>query len=677
LRLLIGGSPRRVLVAIGLGLLILLGASFTVPDRLKVAGFTDPGSESARTYDTLRGVLGYDPEPGLIVIARADHDFRQAEHQAEVAELAATLARDPAVGKVDTAFGADGLPFLVTDDGRRTLLLVHFRSTDVDALAAPVERLREQARLPGAHVGIDGYAVGFLEVAHVARRDLIVADAIAIPVLALLLLLMFRGLAPAAVPLAIGLIAIVGALAGLRLLSNVTGISVFALNLGVLLGLGLATDYGLLLVSRFREEAARHGPGPEAVRATLATAGRTVVLSGCAIAGAFASLLLFPQQFISSMGLAGIFTALLATVAALAVGPPLLLLLGHRIGTAAEGGGPRWSRWTRWVMRRRGDAALATAALLVAVAAPVILLAPTFSDHRSLPEGNEVRTVIDEIGRHFPPYIGYPVNVAVELDGASTDVALVAVNRTPGTAGFRTIKDPTGRYAIAQLLPAEPAVSQTSQRLIGDLRALPGPILVGGRTAELVDLRRSIVRRAPLAIALAGLATLLVLFLLTGSILIPLKALAFNALGLAAVFGALVLIFQHDGQGIDLAAAVVIVAAVFGLATDYSIVLLARIVEEHEKGSPDEEAISEGIRRTGPVITAAALLICVPLLAQATSPILLVKQLGVGQTLGVALDATLIRMLLVPSSMRLLGRLNWWAPEPLRRARLFVRRRLS
>ncbi len=669
--------PRRVLAAIGLGLLLLLGASLAVPDRLKVAGFTDSGSESARALDVLRGALGYDPEPGLIVSARAEHDFRAPQHRSQLTALADQLARDPAVGKVDTAFGPDGLPFLVTGDGRRTLLLVHFRSTDVDALAAPIERLRDQIRLPGAEVGIDGYAVGFLEVAHVARRDLIIADAIAIPALALLLLLMFRGLAPAAVPLAIGLIAIVGALAGLRLLSNVFGISVFALNLGVLLGLGLATDYGLLLVSRFREEAGRHGPGPDAVRATLATAGRTVILSGCAIAGAFASLLLFPQQFIASMGLAGIFTAVLATGAALLVAPPLLLLLGARIGTAHEAGGPRWSRWTQWVMRRRGDVALATAALLVAAAAPAILLAPTFSDHRSLPEGNEVRTVVEDIGRHFPPYIGYPVNVAVELKGASPDVALVAVNRTPGSAGYRSIRDPENRYAIAQLLPGEPAVSQASQRLIADLRALPGPLLVGGRTAELVDLRSSIASRAPAAIALAGLATLLVLFVLTGSVLIPLKALAFNALGLAAVFGALVLVFQHDGQGIDLAATVVIVAAVFGLATDYSIVLLARIVEEHERGSPDETAIAEGIRRTGPVITRAALLICVPLLAQTTSPILLVKQLGVGQTLGVALDATLIRMLLVPSSMRLLGHLNWWAPAPLRRARLFVRSRLG
>ena len=678
--------PRAALAVVGAVIAVVLGASLAVPDRLKVAGFTDSGSESARALETQREILGFDPEPGLVISARAGYDFRSARGREAVAELAGTLARDPAVGRVETAFGREGLPFLVADEGRKTLVLVHFRDSGADALAEPIRRLRPQIRLPGAHVDVGGYAVGFLDIYHATRADLLRAQAIAIPVLALLLLVIFRGLAPAAVPLALGGISVIGTLAGLRLLGNVMDISVFARNLGALLGLGLGTDYGLLLVYRYREEAARHGPGAVAVRATLATAGRTVAFSGWAIAAAFASLLVFPQRFLFSMGVGGIVVAAVSAAATLAVAPALLTLLGGRIGARAEGGGAAWYRWTGWVMRRPGEVALATAAVLVAAAAPALLLKPTSADYRAVPHGYEARTVGETIGRDYSPQLQYPVNVAVRLDGITPDLALAGILQAPGVVGSRVLPGTPGGYAFAQLLLAEPLVSDGSRRVIEDLRSRPLPILVGGRTAEFADLEDSIVHRAPLAAGLAALATFVVVFLLTGSLVLPAKALLFNALGLAAVFGLLVLVFQqgapivaplvgYEGpEGVELTASVVVIAATFGLATDYSILLLSRIVEEHESGRPDAEAVARGIQRTGPVITLAALLLSVPLLALASSRIFLIKQLGVGLAFGVLLDATLIRMLLVPASMGLLGRANWWAPAPLLRARARLRR---
>ena len=682
---------RAVLLLVGIAMAGGLAVTALTPDRLGVGGFTDPGSESARALAAMQRELGYDPEPGMIVVATSPDGFGSRARKAAVAGLAARLRSDPAVGAVETAFERPALPLLLSADARRTLVVVHFRSADPDALAAPIDRLNERIRAPGLDLAVGGFAVGFQDVSRAARADLARAELIAFPVLGLLLVLMFRGLIAAAVPLLIGGAAVLGTVACLRLLSGAMDLSVFALNQAVLLGLGLAVDYGLLLVSRFREEAVSLGPGPAAVRATLATAGRTVAFSGCAVAGAGAGLLVFPVGFLYSMGIAGLIVSLLSSLAALLIAPPLLLLLGPRIGAAAPRGGRdtgRWYRLSGWVMRRRGDVALAGTAVLVAAAAPALLLQPTFAEFDATPRGYESRGVSETIRTHFSPYLGRPISVQARLGATGPSVAGVvgSLARLPGVAGFRTLPSRTRDTVVVQLLPAQPSLSPAVQEAVRRARALPAPVLVGGRTAEFVDLKAAIARGAPAAIALAAGVSLIVLFAMTGSVLLPLKGLLFNLLTIGAAFGLVVLIFQEGALGIaeligydgpsaiEITTCAVIVALTFGLASDYSVLMLSRIEEEHAAGAPDEQAVARGMERSGPVITGAALLLTVAVLALASSEIFLVKQLALGQALAIAIDATLVRVLLVPALMRMLGRANWWAPRPLRRARAQISR---
>jgi RND superfamily putative drug exporter len=663
-------------------------AALLAPDRLSVGGFTDQGSESARALAGMQDALGYDPEPGMIVVARSPAGFGAKPRRAQVQALARRIAADPAVGTVETAFGGRALPLLIAGDGRRTLLLVHFRSADPDALAAPIRRLRRAIRAPGLELAVGGFAVGYQDVSGAAREDLDRSRLIAFPVIALLLLLLFRGFAAAGVPLLIGGAAVLGTVACLRLLSGALDLSVFALNQTVGLGLGLSVDYGLLLVSRYREEAAARGPGPAAVRATMATAGRTVAFAGCAVAGACAGLLAFPVGLLASIGLAGVVVSLLAAAAALVITPPLLLLAGPRIGAAAPrattaAGAGRWARLTRWVTSSHRDVALAGTAVLIAAAAPALLLKATFAEYDATPRGYESRAVSETILRDFSPYLGRPISVLAGVGPGEprADAVVGTLGRIGGVASLRTLPERAPDALVVQLLPARPSLSPEIQAAVRRIRALPAPLLVGGRTAEFVDLKAAIGRRAPLALLIAALSAFAVLFAMTGSVVLPLKGLAFTLLTIGAAFGLVVLIFQeralgiagllgYDGpSAIEITTCAVMVALTFGLASDYAVLMLARIEEAHADGAPDAEAVALGMQRSGPVVTGAALVMCAALLALVSSRIFFVKQLAIGQTLAVAIDATLVRVLLVPAFMRLLGPANWWAPAPLRRLR--------
>lgn len=675
----------RALAVIGLFVVAAALVVVLTHDRFDVAGFTTPGSQSAGASARLHRALGYDPEPGMVVLARTPSGFGAAAPRLAVGRLAARIAADPAVGRVETAFGPEGLPVLTSRDRRGTLLLIHFRSVDPNTLAGPIDRL-SRLREPGLRLRHGGYVVGELDLSRDARSDLVRAELIAFPLLALLVLLIFRGVVAAAVPVVIGGIAVLGTFACLRLLSHVTHISIFALNLAVLLGLGLAVDYGLILVSRYREEAASRGVGPEAAWATLATAGRTVAFSASAVAGACAPLLLFSQGFVHSMGIAGVLVAPLAAGAALVAVPPLLVVAGQRImprHAARPAGGPgRWGRWARWVMRRPVDLALIGVLLLVAAAAPALQAKATFPDLTAVPPGDEARAVADDVARNFTPFLDYPVNIAVRV-GPGGRAAFArragALDLVPGVAAVRPAYFAPDGTAFVQAVLAQGPFTPESAAVVQRLRGSRLHLAVGGRTAEFLDLRHSIGHRAPLAIALVVLTTLLVLFGLTRSVLLPVKAVAFHALVLGAVFGLLVLIFQRHAldlsglvsyrgpPALELTITIVIIASTFGLATDYSIILLSRVTEEHEAGHTDADAVARAIERTGPIITSSAILLAVALLALTSSRVFLVKQLTVGQVLGVSIDVTVVRLVLVPAFIRVLGPLNWWAPRPLRR----------
>lgn len=677
------GLPSLLALAIAAALV----ASLLTGDQLQVFGYTDPGSQSAKARERLRAGLGYDPLPGMAILVHLPGPVGAPAATSALTRLATQARADPAVGSVETPLHSQLGRFLYSRDGHSALELVHFRSTSQDATDPAIDRLRRSLRVPGLHVRFGGYGVGASQLNQAARSDLVRAELIAFPALALLLVLIFRGLLAAAIPLVIGGVSVAGTFACLRLLSHALHLSIFALNLAVLLGLGLAVDYGLFLLARFREEANVRGGGAGSIDAAVAAArsgaGRAILLSGLAIAGACTSLLVFPEEFIYSMGIAGVVVALLSVCTALVIGPSLLA----RGGVALLGRAPPprtrrlWHSWPRWVLSHRLDAALAGSLILLAAAGPALRLRLTFPDLHAVPTGLESRQVDDVIHSQFTPNLEYPMSLALALNHPARGQPPITrlgglLALAPGVALARPVQVLNPTTAFTQATLSSPPLSSASRRLVSQLRASRNDIEVAGPTAEFIDLRSSIAARAPLAILLAALCTAAALLWLTRSAILALKALALHALSLAAVFGLLVLIFQDDALGlgsllgysgpsaIEITTAVVIVASSYGLATDYSILLLARIVEGHRNGLSDDEAVAQGVERTGPVISRAALLLIVALLALASSSVFLVKQLTVGQALGVAIDVTIVRLLLVPAMMGLLGRLNWWPARP-------------
>jgi RND superfamily putative drug exporter len=488
----------------------------------------------------------------------------------------------------------------------------------------------------------------------------------------------------------VGGLAIVGTFLVLRVASELTSVSIFALNVATGLGLGLAIDYSLFVVSRYREEIARTGPGLEAMRRTLASAGRTVLFSSLTVAGALASLLVFPQRFLYSMGLAGFFVALIAAAITLTLLPALLTLLGHRVNALAPGFLVRraerdakptqegfWYRLARLVMRFPGRTAAVAAALLIALGLPFLGIQFTSVDAQVLPKSASARQVDDTLRTSFAPYRDTPITLAV--GGGTQEAARVAneAARLPGVAAVgppRALADHS--YAVDVISTSAP-LTGASRSVVRELRGLDGDTLVTGTTAHYVDLQRSLGDHLPFALGIVVVLTLAVLFTMTGSLILPIKQVLMNGLGLSAMYGLLVLIFQ-DGRlegllgytsqgGLEAPQLLLLFAVVFGLSTDYGVFLLARIKEARDGGYSDSEAVAVGLERTGRIVTAAALLFAVAFGAFLTSHIIITKELGLGTAFAVLVDATIIRALLVPSLMQLLGRWNWWAPAPLRR----------
>ena len=508
----------------------------------------------------------------------------------------------------------------------------------------------------------------------------------------MLSLLFFRSLVAALLPLLVGGLSIVGTLVMLRVASEFGSISIFALNLVTGLGLGLAIDYSLFIVSRYREEIAKTGPGLAAMRRTMATAGRTVLFSSLTVAGALASLLVFPQRFLYSMGVGGSLVALIAAAIALVVLPAILALLGQRVNSltppflrrraesdarpATEG---FWYRLSQLVMRFPGRIAAASAALLIALGIPFLSIEFTSVDAQVLPKSTTARQVDDTLRADFPPFRDQPITLELsDADGATAERAAAEVERIPGVAEVRPPVALDGRHprdrgdlldrrrSAARARTSSSGSAPTSR---GWRRPASPPPTSTSRTASPSTCR--------LVLAIVVVVTFVVLFLMTGSVILPLKQMLMNALGLSATFGILVLIFQ-DGRfedllgytsqgGLESTQPLLLFAVVFGLSTDYGVFLLARIKEARDGGLSDQDSVAVGLERTGRIVTAAALLFSVAIGAFVTSSIIFIKELGLGTAIAVLIDATIIRALLVPSLMEMLGRWNWWAPAPLRR----------
>src|SRR6266545_3115509 len=655
-----------------------------VAGRLDPFGADDPATESVIAEQRLEAA-GF-REIGLVVLARG-LDVRSPRGRARVEAITRQLETDRDVASV-SSYVSTGSRDFISRDGDATYLAVALKPTDDQGRQDAAARITDS--LAGEQdVSVGGPALAERQVNKQVEHDVQTAEAYAFPLLFLLSLLFFRSLVAALLPLLVGGLAIVGTLLVLRVASELTSVSIFALNAATGLGLGLGIDYSLFIVSRYREEIARGEPGLEALRQTLGTAGRTVLFSSLTVAGALASLLVFPQRFLYSMGLAGVAVSLLAAAIALTVLPAVLALLGRRVNALSPSFLARraerdarpaqagfWYRLAQLVMRFPGRIAVAAATLLIALGLPFLGVKFTSVDVRVLPTSASARQVDDTLKADFAPYRDTPITLAIKGDASqAAQVADDAKQR--GAAAVRPERRlADGTYAVDVISTSAP-YSDRSQALVRELRRLPAETLVTGATAHYIDLEASLGDHLPIALAIVAALTIAVLFAMTGSLILPLKQLLMNTLGLSAMFGILVMIFQ-DGRlegllgyssqgGLEAPQLLLLFAVVFGLSTDYGVFLLARIKEARDGGYSDAEAVAVGLERTGRIVTAAALLFSVAFGAFLTSQIIITKELGLGTAAAVLIDATIIRALLVPSLMQLLGRWNWWAPAPLRR----------
>ena len=683
--------PKKVLAVVGVLAIVAAVFGARVEQHLKPAGFNDPASESQVASERLLAELGYDPVPGIVVLVSAQPggaplQLDSARLRREAGRLSRELDSIAHVRRVVNPLD-DGPPSLVARDRSSFMLSAHLDTRDEDLRGDAAADARERLASEVARVQVGGFATGFNDVNEAVREDLLKAELIAIPVLLVLLLIVFRGVVAACIPLAIGGLSVIAAFLTLRVMSAFVDTSIFALNIVTALGLGLAVDYGLLLVSRYREELERDGPTREAHRRVVETAGRTVVYSGLTVAAALAALVVLPQRFLYSMGAGGAFVALFAAAVALFTVPAILALLGERVNALSVRRGPAvsdasggWYRLARAVMRRPVPVALVSGAVLLAAAVPLAGATWTGASAETVPSGFEARAVSDAVARDFVPEVEYPISVTVE--GRASDDELARLNARiaslEGVGSATPFRRVSGEVAQANFGPDGNPLGDRVQDAVGEIRQLdvPGRLLVSGNTAEFVDLKDSLLEHLPLVAGVIATTTLLLLFLLTGSVVLPVKTLVMNGLTMAATLGVVVLAFQHgvlhapldyDGpSAIEVSMIVVLFAVTFGLATDYAVLVMARIKELHDDGLPNDEAVATGIARTGRVITAAAVLLAVVFLCFTTGRIFFMKEVGVGQAAAVLIDASIVRALLVPSLMRLFGRWNWWAPGPLR-----------
>jgi RND superfamily putative drug exporter len=582
---------------------------------------------------------------------------------------------------------------MISRDRRSTYVVAYFKSRSDKQLEDAAQRIEDRfAGQPDVRLG--GEQIADAQANTQVGLDLALAELLAFPFIFLLSLLFFRSLIAALLPPLLGMLAIVATFFVLRIVSSFTDLSVFALNLVTGLGLGLAIDYSLFTVSRYREEAAKSGFGLEALRGTLQTAGRTILFSSVTVAAAVASLAIFPQRFLYSMGIAGAVVAVVAATLALVVLPALLTVLGPRVNALApkrlqraadrdarpEPSGA-WYRLSQFVMRRPGRIAALSAALLIALGIPFTSVRFTSVTTSVLPHSASARQVDDALVRNFPPNRTSPVEVVVGAQAGSTRVDAVSaqIRSLPDVAAVASAQPAGAGNALLAVASTQRPLSDSTKELVRHIRAIRAPVYIGvaGQTASFLDLEHSLGTHLPAVLAVIVAGTLIVLFLFTGSVILPIKAVLMNMLGLSAVLGILVLIFQdgrlegllsYSSQGaLDATQPIFLAAVAFGLAIDYGVFLLSRIKEARDGGISDTEAVAVGLERSGRIVTAAAILFAVAIGAFATSKLVFIKELGVGTALAVLIDATIIRALLVPSLMALLGSLNWWAPKPLRR----------
>lgn len=669
---------------------------------LVTGGFTDPGSQSATAEAQITARLGHQGSDLVVLYSSRARTVRDAGFRASVLAATGALASKPAVSGVTTYYGS-GLPALVSRDGHATYAIVRLAAASETGKVSAYNALRPAMQARGLTTRVGGPVALDATADAITKKDLGKGERIAFPVVFVLLILIFGGLAAAALPLLVGGVTILGALTAIRVITLATSVSTFAVNTILLLGLGMAVDYSLLLVSRFRDELAAGRDVRDAVTRTVSTAGRTVVVSALTVALSLATLLLFPEGFLRSMAFGGMAAVLVAMAASLTVLPVMLALLGHRVNalrvplprlrrpaaaaagagrvTSGASGSGAWAAIARSVMRRPVRYLAAVLAIVTVLALPASGARFAGTDVRVLPAGAEARTVSETIAADFPVSTAAPAEVLVEGASAGQLRALTASIRSVPAVTGATV---TARRGGAALVTADyqgPSSGDRAYTAVRGIRALATPpgvtMLVGGAPADDVDLLASMGSRLPAMAVLIAAVTLLALFLAFGSIALPLLSVALNMASVAAALGVVVWIFQDGhlsgllgftGTGsLQPSLIILILAVLFGLATDYQVFLLSRIREAWRDTGDNVRAVTTGIQSTGRIITAAALLLIVVAAGFSTGQIVIAKTIGIGMIAALIVDASLVRMLLTPALMRLLGRANWWTPRPLAR----------
>jgi RND superfamily putative drug exporter len=700
---------RAVLIGVLLTFLGLAAYGAGAQNDLDLARWSSPGTESVRAGDVLREEFGTgNPNLALLVTAR-DGDVDSAGTREAGRALAQEVERLPLVTDVTSYWDADSRALRGTD-GRRALVLVRLEGSATEAreqLATLSPRLTRTT--PELAVQVGGQEEISRQVGEQARTDFLRAELFALPAVLLLLVLVYRRTTAALLTVAVGLLSVLGTLAGLRVIAQFTEVSTFAANLALVLGLGLGVDYSLFVISRYREERAAGRPQPDAVVRATAVAGRTVVFSGVTVAVSLCALLVFPFFFLSSFAYAGVLVVVTAVAGAVVFLPAALARWGHRVERPdARTSSGFWHRTALAAMRRPLLAGAGVLTVLLLAASPLLGLRFGLPDERTLPEGTSSRTTSEIVHEEFPaePTDSIQVVLAKPTTKSPATTTTAATRayaaELSSIQGVFQVEAPSGTYRDGQrtgapgqdrltasdgrvrlaLVPTQEAMRGDVPALVERVRDTPAPadVLVGGYPGETTDFRATLLDRLPLAAGLVLGATYLILFLMTGSVLLPLKATVLNLLSLSVMFGCLVWVFQEGNLSgvlgftptgsIEPSIPVLMFCVAYGLSMDYEVFLLSRIKEEHDRTGDTGLAVAEGIRRSAPLITAAAGILALSFLSYATGGVVFLKELGIGTALTILVDATLIRVVLLPVTMRLAGRANWWAPKPLRRFRI-------
>ena len=684
---------RKAAVALFvIGILVAGAVGSLIFSRLDSGGYSDPNSDSYKVYEYLRDDLKVEDPAVVVVIDAGNRDVTEPAVAQQALALEKLMAQEEGVTRTLSFWGAGSDANLKSADGKAAYVLIFGEGEAFSPGSQDLGKLFQE-KYDGEFSGLRLYAGGVAVVGHAITKkisdDLKIAEAVSIPLTFILLAFVFGALAASAMPLIVGVSAIVGAFFILYLISLFTAVSVYSLNLTTGMGLGLGIDYALLMVNRFREELNKGKSVDESVITTMATAGKTVFYSGLTVLVTMVSLTFFPLPFLKSFGYAGVSVVALAVVGAIFGLPPILAMMGKRINkgpvrksamTPKDDG--RWADTARFVMRRPVPIVLLSLIALGIMAAPLQNISFSQGDSRMLPASNPAAIATALQTERFPGQTGTPIEI-ITFDGANKVDALNdyanRISQVPGIVGVvppQVIGEDVRIVAYQSMLPRTPE----SQKLIHDLRDVKAPTgtLIGGVAADYTDSQDGISRTLPWAFGWIAISVLLLIFVFTGSIILPIKAVLLNVLSLAATMGVLTWVFI-DGNlqwlvgsftvtgSLDTSIVILIAVVVFGLSMDYELFLLSRIREEHLEGRSNVESVATGLQRSARIITAAAVLLAVVFAAFVTSGVTSIKTMGFGVALAVLLDATLIRALLVPALMRLMGERNWWAPKSLQR----------